>query len=68
MMGLWVYGFLGKFQKNGGIYLMSYKKFTDLDVWKEGRKLRHEIFELAKTLPADEKYKLTDQIIRSSDQ
>jgi len=46
---------------------MIYKTFTDLEVYQECRKLRIEISKLAKSkFPSDEKYKLTDQIIRSS--
>ncbi|HEY8782269.1 MAG TPA: four helix bundle protein [Mucilaginibacter sp.] len=40
--------------------------FTDLDVWKKARLLRNNIFALVKSFPADEKYRLDDQIIRSS--
>lgn len=40
--------------------------FENLEVWKECRKFRKEISKLAKTFPKDEKYRLTDQIIRSS--
>lgn len=40
--------------------------FTDLEVWKKARLLRNNITELVKTFPAEEKYRLTDQIIRSS--
>jgi len=40
--------------------------FTDLEVWKKSRLLRNNITELVKSLPPDEKYRLTDQIIRSS--
>ncbi|MCE1165728.1 MAG: four helix bundle protein [Bacteroidetes bacterium] len=39
--------------------------FGDLDVWKEGRKLRMEIERIAKILPLEEKYKLKDQMIRA---
>lgn len=42
------------------------KNFYDLEVWKEARKLRNDIFKLTKKFPESEKYKLTDQIIRSS--
>ena len=42
------------------------KGFTELEAWKKSRVLRNEVFELAKGFPAEEKYKLTDQIIRSS--
>ena len=40
--------------------------FTDLEVWKKARVLRNNIAELVKSFPYDEKYRLTDQIIRSS--
>ncbi|MDB5005703.1 MAG: hypothetical protein JWQ84_475 [Mucilaginibacter sp.] len=40
--------------------------FTDLDVWKKARVLRNNISDLVKTFSLDEKYRLTDQIIRSS--
>ena len=40
--------------------------FTDLDVWKESRALRNSITELVKSFPSEEKYRLVDQIIRSS--
>jgi four helix bundle protein len=40
--------------------------FTDLEVWKKSRLLRNSITELVKSFPAEEKYRLTDQIIRSS--
>ena len=40
--------------------------FTDLEVWKKARVLRNIITELVKSFPGDEKYRLTDQIIRSS--
>jgi four helix bundle protein len=40
--------------------------FTDLEVWKKSRLLRNNIAELVKIFPNEEKYRLTDQIIRSS--
>lgn len=40
--------------------------FENLEVWKECRKFRVAISKLSKTFPKDEKYRLTDQIIRSS--
>lgn len=40
--------------------------FTDLEVWKKSRLLRNSITELVKSFPGEEKYRLTDQIIRSS--
>ena len=46
---------------------MKHQSFTDLEVYKECRQLRKRISSVAQEhLPADEKYKLTDQIIRSS--
>jgi four helix bundle protein len=40
--------------------------FADLEVWKKSRLLRNNIFELTKSFPIEEKYRLNDQIIRSS--
>jgi four helix bundle protein len=40
--------------------------FTDLEVWKQSRKIRIWISEAAKKFPVEEKYRLTDQIVRSS--
>lgn len=50
---------------------MSKKKseiqsFKDLKVWQVTRKIRIEIFELVKKFPDKEKFRLTDQVIRSS--
>jgi four helix bundle protein len=39
--------------------------FTELETWKQSRKIRLFIAELTKSFPVDEKYRLTDQIIRS---
>lgn len=44
----------------------SHQSFTDLDVWKSARKLKIRIWHLVKTFPPDEKFRLTDQLIRSS--
>jgi four helix bundle protein len=46
--------------------MMTNQDFTDLEVYKECRKLRMSISSLCKTFPNDEKYKLADQILRSS--
>ncbi len=43
-----------------------YSSFEELEVWKECRKLRQMISVLTKKFPESEKYKLTDQILRSS--
>lgn len=46
---------------------MNHLNFTDLEVYKECRQLRISISNLIKTnFPLEEKYKLSDQIIRSS--
>lgn len=42
------------------------KSFTDLEVWKKMRLLKIKIEALVKTFPSEEKYRLTDQIIRSA--
>jgi S23 ribosomal protein. len=40
--------------------------FRDLDVWKKGQGIRMYIFELTKKFPVEEKFRLTDQMIRAS--
>jgi len=40
--------------------------FTDLETWKQSRKIRNTISDLVKRFPVDEKFRLTDQVIRSS--
>lgn len=40
--------------------------FTNLEVWKKSRLLRNNITQLVKLFPGEEKFRLTDQIIRSS--
>lgn len=46
---------------------MILTSFTDLDVYKECRILRKNVSTLVKThFPSEEKFKLTDQILRSS--
>lgn len=45
---------------------MKISSFTELDAWKKARELRKEISILTKSFPIDEKYKLIDQIVRSS--
>ena len=42
------------------------KTFEELEAWKSARELRMAISKLSKTFPSDEKYRLVDQIIRSS--
>lgn len=40
--------------------------FEELELWKKVRLFKLEIIQLAKSFPQEEKYRLTDQIIRSS--
>ncbi|MBS1523424.1 MAG: four helix bundle protein [Bacteroidetes bacterium] len=40
--------------------------FTDLDTWKQARKLRMIISEMIKSFPTEEKFRLCDQLIRCS--
>lgn len=42
------------------------QSFTELEVWKKARILKNELKKLAETFPPEEKFRLTDQIIRSS--
>lgn len=44
----------------------AHKSFTELEVWKKARVLKNELAELTKSFLSDEKFKLTDQLIRSS--
>jgi four helix bundle protein len=39
--------------------------FTELEVWKKARTVKKTIEALTKSFPADEKFRLTDQILRS---
>jgi four helix bundle protein len=45
---------------------MAFQSFEELDVWRKARKLKIEVRALTKTFPPEEKYRLTDQLIRSS--
>ncbi|HEY4325498.1 MAG TPA: four helix bundle protein [Mucilaginibacter sp.] len=40
--------------------------FTELETWKQARKIRVFISKLTKRFPAEEKYRLTDQLVRCS--
>lgn len=44
----------------------KYQNFTELNVWKEARGFQLYIFNLSKSFPPEEKFKLLDQIIRAS--
>lgn len=43
----------------------SYQSFTELEVWKKARQLKIDIEMLIKTFPAEEKFRLCDQLIRA---
>lgn len=40
--------------------------FTELETWKQARKIRLNISDIVKKFPPEEKFRLTDQIIRCS--
>ena len=40
--------------------------FEQLELWKKARELKKEIIKEARSFPAEEKFRLTDQLIRSS--
>ena len=40
--------------------------FRDLEVWKRCRDIRKMVWNLSKNFPKEEKYRLSDQMIRSS--
>lgn len=42
------------------------RTFEELECWKKAAALRRKVSALAKKLPADEKFRLKDQLIRSS--
>ena len=42
------------------------KSYTNLEVWKKMRTLKIKIEKLAKTFPSEEKFRLSDQVIRSA--
>jgi len=42
------------------------KSYTELEVWKKMRLLKTKIEGIAKIFPGEEKFRLTDQIIRSA--
>lgn len=45
---------------------MGFKSFEELEVWKAARDFRNRITEISKLFPREEKYSLSDQIIRAS--
>ena len=44
----------------------KYNDFRDLEVWQKCQELRQNIWELCKQFPKEEKYRLSDQMIRAS--
>ncbi|WP_197706087.1 four helix bundle protein [Mucilaginibacter gotjawali] len=40
--------------------------FTELETWKQARKIRNSVSNLTKNFPSEEKFRLTDQLIRCS--
>ena len=44
----------------------KYDEFRDLEIWQRCRDLRKKIWLICKGFPADEKYRLSDQMIRAS--
>src|SRR5436190_5792617 len=45
---------------------MPYQSFEDLEVWKKAKELKNEIAKLVKSFPPEERFRLADQLIRSS--
>ena len=44
----------------------KYDDFRDLEVWNKCRDIRRKIWDVCKTFPGEEKYRLSDQMIRAS--
>ena len=44
----------------------GYQNFEQLEVWIISRRLKNDIFKLVQTFPSEEKFRLSDQLIRSS--
>jgi four helix bundle protein len=40
--------------------------FEDLELWKKAREFKNEVCHETRSFPTEEKFRLTDQIIRSS--
>ena len=40
--------------------------FRDLEVWQRCRDIRNEVWKICKSFPKDERYRLVDQMVRSS--
>jgi four helix bundle protein len=46
--------------------MQKFDDFRDLEVWQKCREIRKEIWIFCKALPPEEKYRLSDQMIRAS--
>ena len=46
--------------------MKEFGDFRDLEMWKQCREIRREIWNLIKTFPKEERYRLSDQMIRLS--
>ena len=44
----------------------KYDDFRDLEVWKKSRNIRRKIWDICKNFPGEEKYRLSDQMVRAS--
>ena len=44
----------------------KYNDFRDLEVWQRCKDIRKKIWDISKRFPKEEKYRLSDQMIRSS--
>jgi len=44
----------------------KYDDFRDLEVWQRCKDIRKQIWDLCKSFPAEEKFRLSDQMIRAS--
>lgn len=44
----------------------AHQDFTELEVWKKTRIFKNELHELVKSFPVEERFRLSDQLIRSS--
>jgi four helix bundle protein len=44
----------------------KFNDFRDLEVWQRCREIRKKVWTLTKKFPSEEKYRLSDQMVRSS--
>lgn len=45
--------------------MVEYKKFYEMEIWKEGYELQKKVFELIRSFPAEERYGLWSQLSKS---